>query len=355
MENVTDKFLEKEPIADVDLNDNEFVELNGGKGTEEEEREYYEKTGKPSFTKAIIGYTNSPLVDYMLISPNRNSPRNNVIDTITIHMVVGQCTVEALGSLFFNPSRQASSNYGVGYDGRIGMYCPESDRSWCSSSPGNDNRAITIETASDTYHPFAVNSAAYDSLIKLCADICKRNGKTKMVWCGTAEKTNARKFESYEMRMTLHKWFAETLCPGEYLESHMAEIANKVNKLLNNHQIDEDGDWGKQTTILAQRVYGCKTINGLVVHQKKSYKAVCPACNPDSWCFTGTNGYSPLIAKIQKELGISYKKSSKSYGRFTKKTRKYLQKKLGTKVDGKFKKKDVVAFQKYINKKAKQL
>ncbi len=176
--------------------------------------------------------SNSSLVNYTKISPNRSVPRYNAIDTITIHMVVGQCTVEALGDVFAPVSRQASSNYGVGFDGRIGLYCPESDRSWCSSSPENDNRAITIETASDTYAPFAVNKAAYDSLIKLCADICKRNGKTKMIWCGSLAATNARKFAKNEMRMTLHKWFASTLCPGEYLESHMADIANRVNKLL---------------------------------------------------------------------------------------------------------------------------
>lgn len=176
--------------------------------------------------------SNSSLVNYTKISPNRSAPRSNVIDTITIHMVVGQCTVEALGDVFAPVSRQASSNYGVGFDGRIGLYCPESDRSWCSSSPENDNRAITIETASDTYAPYAVNKAAYDSLIKLCADICKRNGKTKMIWCGSLAATNARKFAKNEMRMTLHKWFADTLCPGEYLESHMADIAHRVNKLL---------------------------------------------------------------------------------------------------------------------------
>lgn len=299
--------------------------------------------------------SNSPLVDFTEISPNRNSPRNNVIDTITIHMVVGQCTVEALGFLFSQPSREASSNYGIGADGRVGMYCPESDRSWCSSSPENDNRAITIETASDTFYPYAVNDTAYASLITLCADICQRNGKKRMVWCGSLEKTNARKFAADEMRMTLHKWFADTACPGYYLESHMADIANKVNAILNTDRVAVDGDWGKYTTILAQRVYGCKTINGKVVHQKKSYKYVCPACDESSWCFTGTKGYSPLIAKIQKELGIKYNKKSASYGRFTKKTRKKLQKFLGMKADGNFKEKDVEAWQKYLNKRAKKL
>lgn len=172
-------------------------------------------------------------VDYTNISPNRNSPRNNNIDTITIHCVVGQCTVEALGDVFAPVARQASSNFGVGADGRIGMYCPPEDRSWCSSSADNDNRAITIETASDTTHPYAVNAVAYTALITLCAQICREYGKTKMVWCGSLEATNSRSFAPNEMRMTLHKWFdTGTMCPGQYLESHMEDIAEQVNKLL---------------------------------------------------------------------------------------------------------------------------
>ena len=108
--------------------------------------------------------SNSALVDYTKISPNRTSPRKNKIDTITIHCVVGQCSVETLGAIFAPSSRQASSNYGIGYDGRFGMYCEEKDRSWCSSSAANDNRAITIEVASDATEPYAVNDEAYAAL-----------------------------------------------------------------------------------------------------------------------------------------------------------------------------------------------
>lgn len=100
--------------------------------------------------------SNSPLVNYTKISPNKSSPRNHKIDTVTIHCVVGQCSVETLGNVFAPTSRQASSNYGIGYDGRIGMYVEEKDRSWCSSNAANDNRAITIEVASDTKEPYAV-------------------------------------------------------------------------------------------------------------------------------------------------------------------------------------------------------
>lgn len=109
----------------------------------------------------MMKMSNSALVNYTKISPNRTSPRKNKIDTITIHCVVGQCSVETLGAIFAPSSRQASSNYGVGYDGRFGMYCEEKDRSWCSSSAANDNRAITIEVASDTTEPYAVNDKAY--------------------------------------------------------------------------------------------------------------------------------------------------------------------------------------------------
>ena len=129
-----------------------------------------------------MSYTNSKLVSYTKISPNRNINRNHKIDTVSIHCVVGQCSVETLGSIFASASKEASSNYGIGYDGRIGMYVEEKDRSWCTSSASNDNRAITIEVASDTYHPYRVNDVAYKSLIKLLVDICKRNGIKRLVW-----------------------------------------------------------------------------------------------------------------------------------------------------------------------------
>lgn len=128
------------------------------------------------------GKTNSPLVNYTKISPNKTSPRNHVIDTVTIHCVVGQCSVEALGNVFAPTSRQASSNYGIGPDGRIGMYVEEKDRSWCSSNGANDNRAITIEVASDTTSPYKVTDAAFNSLIKLLVDICKRNNIKSLKW-----------------------------------------------------------------------------------------------------------------------------------------------------------------------------
>ena len=223
-----------------------LIELSNGRGSEIEERSYISQHMSRSLKSVVsAAYTDSSLVNHTRISPHCSSPRLNSIDTITIHMVWGQCTVEALGAIFADPTRYASSNYGVGLDGRIGLYCHERDRSWCSSSPSNDNRAITIETASDTVYPYAVTSKAYEALIKLCADICKRNGKTKMVWCGSLAKTNARTFASNEMRMTLHKWFAATECPGQYLESRMQNIADRVNAILGvkNGWKKENGKW----------------------------------------------------------------------------------------------------------------
>ena len=172
--------------------------------------------------------SNSPLVSYTKISPNRTSPRKQPIDTITIHCVVGQCTVETLGNVFAPASRRASSNYGVGYDGRIGMYCEEKDRSWCTSSSANDNRAITIEVASDTTHPYAVKDKALAALIELCTDICKRNGIKKLLWKGDKNLIG----QPDKQNMTVHRWFANKSCPGDYLYGKHPYIADEVNKKL---------------------------------------------------------------------------------------------------------------------------
>lgn len=172
--------------------------------------------------------SNSKLVDYTKISPNKTSPRNHKIDTITIHCVVGQCSVETLGNVFAPTSRRASSNYGIGYDGRIGMYVEEKDRSWCSSSASNDNRAITIEVASDTKHPYKVRDAAYKALIDLCTDICKRNGIKELKW--KADKSLIGKVE--QQNMTVHRWFANKACPGDYLYNLHGQIAAEVNARL---------------------------------------------------------------------------------------------------------------------------
>lgn len=173
--------------------------------------------------------SNSKLVNYTRISPNKNSPRNHKIDTITIHCVVGQCSVETLGNIFAPTSRQASSNYGIGYDGKIGMYVEEKDRSWCSSSASNDNRAITIEVASDTKHPYAVNEKAFAALLDLVTDICKRNGIKRLVW-STNKKDRMNHLNG--CNMTVHRDYANKACPGDYLYNRHGEIAAEVNRRL---------------------------------------------------------------------------------------------------------------------------
>lgn len=185
-----------------------------------------------------MAYTNSPLVDYTRISPNRTPNRTHSIDTITIHCVVGQCSVETLGAIFAPSTRQASSNYGIGYDGRIGMYVEEKDRSWCSSSASNDHRAITIEVASDTYHPYAVNDKAYAALLNLVTDICRRNGIKKLVW---STSKNERMNHLNGCNMTVHRDYANKSCPGDYLYNRHGNIAAEVNKRLGATGGNDDG------------------------------------------------------------------------------------------------------------------
>lgn len=207
---------------------------------------------KPQTSTSSSGFTNSPLVDYVKISPNKTSPRNHKIDTITIHCVVGQCSVETLGDVFAPTSRQASSNYGIGYDGKIGMYVEEKDRSWCSSNASNDHRAITIEVASDTTHPYAVNDKAYNALIELVADICKRNNIKELKWKG--DKSLIGQID--KQNMTVHRWFANKACPGDYLYERHGDIAEKVNKKLGvNPSTNVETPVNKPTTQPASELY----------------------------------------------------------------------------------------------------
>lgn len=179
-----------------------------------------------------MAYTNSPLVKYTKLSPNNSGTRTHAIDRITIHCTAGQCTVETLGNLFANSARQASSNYGIGYDGRIGMYVPESKRSWCSSSKENDQRAVTIEVSSDNKAPYAVKIEAYNALLNLVEDICRRNGKKKLLWMPDRDKALAYAPKSDEMVLTVHRWFANKACPGDYLYARHKSIALDVTERL---------------------------------------------------------------------------------------------------------------------------
>lgn len=176
--------------------------------------------------------SNSSLVSYTKLSPCHSGKRTHSIDRITPHCVVGQASVEGLGSLFSQSSRQVSCNYGIGADGRVGMYVEEKNRSWCSSSNANDQRAVTIECASDATEPYAFKDIVYQKLITLCVDICKRNGKTKLIWFGDKDKTLNYTPKSNEMVLTVHRWFANKSCPGAWMYSRMGELASKVTAQL---------------------------------------------------------------------------------------------------------------------------
>lgn len=166
--------------------------------------------------------SNSKLVDYVRISPNSTNPRNHKIDTITIHHLAGVGSVETIGNIFAEPNREASCNYGIGSDGRIALIVDEANRSWCSSSRENDHRAITIEVSnSERDGVWPVSDHVLARLIDLCVDICQRNDIKRLNFTG--DKSG---------NLTMHKWFAATGCPGEYLESKFPYIAEEVNKRL---------------------------------------------------------------------------------------------------------------------------
>jgi hypothetical protein len=173
--------------------------------------------------------SNSKLISYTKLSPNNSGKRNHAIDTISIHCMAGNLSVESCGALFADSSRKASSNYGIGSDGRIALYVDEANRSWCTSSSSNDNRAITIEVANtEAKDPWPVSDAAYESLIKLLVDICQRNGIKQLLW--KADKSLIGQVD--KQNMTVHRWFAAKACPGEWLYSRHGQIAAEVNKRL---------------------------------------------------------------------------------------------------------------------------
>lgn len=166
--------------------------------------------------------SNSRLVSYTKLSPNCDHPRNHAIDKITIHHMAGDLSVETCGNLFANPNREASANYGIGSDGRVGLYVEEGDRAWASASPSNDNRAVNIEVANcATGGDWPVSSAAYNKLIDLCVDICQRNGIKTINYTGDADGN-----------LTEHRMFMATACPGPYLHERMSQISAAVNARL---------------------------------------------------------------------------------------------------------------------------
>lgn len=186
---------------------------------------------------------NSGLVSYTKLSPNCDHPRDHAIDKITIHHMAGDLSVETCGNIFADPNRETSANYGIGSDGRVGLYVDEGDRAWASASPSNDNRAVNIEVANDaTGGDWPVSNAAYSKLIDLCVDICQRNGIKALNYTGDADGN-----------LTEHRMFTATACPGPYLHERMGRIAAEVNSRLSAQpakSVDEvareviRGEWG---------------------------------------------------------------------------------------------------------------
>lgn len=172
--------------------------------------------------------SNSKLVSYTKISPN-SSARTGKISKITIHHMAGNLSVEACANVFQNTNRQASSNYGIGSDGRIGLYVEESRRAWTSSNRDNDNVAVTIEVANDGGAPdWHVSDKALEATVALCVDICQRNGIAKLNYTG--DKTG---------NLTMHKWFSNTECPGKYLGGKFPYIAEEVNRRLSTAEKEQ--------------------------------------------------------------------------------------------------------------------
>ena len=174
------------------------------------------------------------MYDFAKLSPNHSGPRTKPIDRLTIHCFVGQVTCERIGKEFEKTSKNASCNYGIGKDGKIILIVDEANRSWCSSNAANDQRAITIECASDSTAPYAFNTAVYQALVDLTVDIMKRNKKHTLVYI--PDKAKALKYQPKEgeMLMTFHRWFANKACPGDWFVNKAEEFKNEVNKLLNS-------------------------------------------------------------------------------------------------------------------------
>ena len=184
--------------------------------------------------------SNSPLVTYTKLSPNHSGRRNHVIDTVSIHCMAGNASVETCGALFADPARKASSNYGIGSDGRIALYVDEANRSWCTSNAANDHRTITIEVANNGGAPdWPVSGKAYSALLDLLTDICRRNNIKELLWKGNKSLIG----QVGKQNMTVHRWFAAKACPGDYLYNRHGEIAAEVNRRLKGE--DESVDIAK--------------------------------------------------------------------------------------------------------------
>lgn len=166
---------------------------------------------------------NSSLTDYVLLSPNADFPRQGTLRKITVHYMDGDYSLEELGERFAQADRRVSANYGIDSQGNVGLYVEESNGAWASSSNANDAQAVNIQVA-DTDGD--VTEAAYDKLIELIVDICRRNGIEELRYDGTPLGN-----------LTIHSMFNEdSQCPGTDLRAHIRDIASEVTAELRNAQ-----------------------------------------------------------------------------------------------------------------------
>lgn len=203
---------------------------------------YFGKYAAPETEDNNMGYTNSALVDCTVKSPNHSGTRTHRIDRITPHCVVGRLKATSIGGCFDEASRKASCNYGIGSDGKVCLVVDEANRSWCSSSNANDQRAITIECASDKTAPYAMTGTVYNKLVELCVDICRRNGKDTLLWFANKEKTLAYEPKDNEMVITVHRWFANKSCPGDWLYARLGDLAATVTAKLGGKATEDKKD-----------------------------------------------------------------------------------------------------------------
>lgn len=176
----------------------------------------------------------SSLTSIINRSPNHSGKRTHKLDTFTPHCFVGQVTAKRGLEVFLPKDRQASCNYVIGYDGQIGGCVDEENRSWCTSSAANDQRAITVECASDSYSPWAFTPACYNALIKLFVDICKRYNKTKIIWKNDKNYMLNYEPKDNEIKVTVHRWYANKACPGDWMMGKMDAFVAEVQKQIGN-------------------------------------------------------------------------------------------------------------------------
>lgn len=283
-------------------------------------------------TKGVTSMSNSPLVDYVKLSPNHSGQRTHAVDRITPHCVVGQCSVETLGNVFAPTSKQASCQYGIGVDGRVGMYCEEKNRSWCSSSNANDQRAITIECASDTTAPYAFKDVVYNKLIDLCVDICQRYGKTKLLWFGDKDKTLNYNPASDEMVLTVHRWFAAKSCPGDWMYARMGDLATKVTARLGGATTttpQTPTNVSYQCKVTANDGLNCRTsatVSSAIVKTYPLNTVLTISKEQNNWGYTGEGWVSlAYVSKINSSVIVPEEEDEMTQEKFNQMMDNYLK------------------------------